>query len=151
MRTVNWRCSVLHLFWKYFKIHGKTYLMESFFKPMPRIFLKNDYITVVFLWILWKLSEKLVYGKPVNASSIIKNILVLTQHTLVTLRYICAGFWHSIYGYSPDAISNMHMPKAYTSTDSSYRSSYISGAINSGVPIVKRTNHLVTILVQLLV
>ena len=28
----------------------------------------------------------------------------------------------------------MHIPKAYTSTDSSYFSSYISGAMNSGVP-----------------
>lgn len=39
-----------------------------------------------------------------------------------------------MYGYSPEAISSIHIPNAYTSTDSSYRSSYISGAINSGVP-----------------
>ena len=32
-------------------------------------------------------------------------------------------------------ISRRHIPNAYTSTDSSYISSYISGAINSGVPI----------------
>mmetsp|Transcript_12386 Transcript_12386/g.33789 ORF Transcript_12386/g.33789 Transcript_12386/m.33789 type:complete len:242 (-) Transcript_12386:389-1114(-) len=53
----------------------------------------------------------------------------------VTFLKICAGFRHSLYGYSRVASSMMHSPNEYTSTFSVYCSSYNSGAINSGVPM----------------
>jgi len=100
---------------------GRNVRQNLYFCANKKLFFGN-----IFLGSLWIVSAK---WKQIFADHTEMNI-----HTEMTRLNIWAVLWHSEYGYWPVDISIIHIPNAYTSTLSLYRSSYISGAMNSGVP-----------------